>query len=60
MITKNSLQTRPPRPGTAVTALVKRYRESLTLYIATKTSDSRAHALKMACDKIVMEGERND
>lgn len=57
MIKKTDIH-RPPKPGTAVCALVKRYRENLSFYIACHASDSRALALKKCCDEIVKAGEQ--
>lgn len=50
---------KPPRPGTAVCALAKRYSETLSFYIAAHHSDGRAHDLKRFCDEIVKEGLRD-
>lgn len=57
MIKKTDIH-RAPKPGTAVCALVKRYREQLSFHLAAYNDDRTAHSLKRACDEIVKAGEQ--
>lgn len=60
MITPNDLRRKPPRPSTAVCALIKRYRENLDHYQNKCGGDKYTQSLIDCCSAIINEGCRHD
>ena len=60
MITPNDLRRKPPRPGTAVCALAKRYRETLDHWQNKHGADRHTQSLIDCCSVLINEGCRRD